>query len=187
MNQNKRKVKLKICIQGDEAVGKTAVVNAFTRGSFEAQYTPTINVNVTVKNMEIYNDNKKHEISLNIWDFSGLAKWPKICSQFLSGANGIIFVGDLTRPETFESLKSFWMKNVDFFVPNRIPRILLCNKADAVNNALINNDYSIGDSLNIRSVLKTSAKLNQNINYTFIYLLSNILSNNVRIPMIFNK
>ena len=50
-------------------------------------------------------------ISLQIWDVTGTALYGKMLDTYVHDANGIVFLYDVTREESFESIKN-WVREV---------------------------------------------------------------------------
>ena len=50
-------------------------------------------------------------ISLQIWDVTGTALSGKMLDTYVHDANGIVFLYDVTREESFESIKN-WVREV---------------------------------------------------------------------------
>lgn len=56
-------------------------------------------------------------------------------SSYYRGAHGIIFVYDVTRPESFHGLKA-WMTEIETYLPNGgadVVRTLICETHDGCN------------------------------------------------------
>jgi small GTP-binding protein len=168
----KRTIKLKACLVGENAVGKTSLVKSFVNGEFNDSYVPTIGANVLIKNIEVFCNDVKYEVSMSVWDLAGQDQWSKMRSLYLRATQGVFFVGDLTRLESFRKINSYWSEEVKKYVPKDIPRILICNKADLKQEVSNNYIGTLRYKLNFDSVIKTSAKLKQNVNYAFLYLIS---------------
>ena len=92
--------KFKVCIFGDGGVGKTTLTNRYLTGIFEERYQLTIGMDFYLKKLEI-NGNK---ISLQMWDFAGEEKFRFLLPSAVIGAQGTIFMYDITRDSSFESL-----------------------------------------------------------------------------------
>jgi len=70
-------------------------------------------------------------LRLMIWDILGQKEYSKIRDASMTGAHGIIIVGDLSRPETIKSMEEFWMEEAKKSV-GKIPTIYVGNKSDLV-------------------------------------------------------
>jgi GTPase SAR1 family protein len=61
-------------------------------------------------------------------------------AAYYRGAQGIIFVYDVTRRETFESLADIWMREVDMYstVEDAV-KMVVANKTDLVSGSSLGN------------------------------------------------
>lgn len=129
MKQADRKpdLTLKFIIIGDAEVGKTSTILRYTDDAFKRSYIPTIQVNISPKNIYI----KDKWIQLVLWDLAGQAKYNLIRSQFYEGAAAILFLFDLTYPDSFSNVHK-WMQDVKNSVPNfnQMALALCGNKSD---------------------------------------------------------
>ncbi|MHA1275639.1 MAG: Rab family GTPase [Candidatus Helarchaeota archaeon] len=116
----------KIVVIGNGAVGKTSLIARFAEKMFKAEYKPTLGVNIVIKEFDLGNNH----IKLTVWDIAGQARWRDVRSVYYRGSNGAIIVYDVTRPNTFEALQSWYDDLLKFSQDEEIPRILLANKID---------------------------------------------------------
>ena len=72
----------------------------------------------------------KQKLRLQIWDTAGQEKYRSVNKLFYSEANIIIFVYDITRRETFEEIKNYWVKQVEEFSPENSLKVIVGNKID---------------------------------------------------------
>ena len=112
--QKERLFEIKIVLLGDQAVGKSSLVNRFCSGKFDDKYKTTIGgaylqKEVTLKNGDI--------LKLHIWDTGGQEKFRSMANLYYKDAVAAILVYDITNSESFESL-SFWVKELKENVDN---------------------------------------------------------------------
>ncbi|MFW9985745.1 MAG: Rab family GTPase, partial [Candidatus Odinarchaeota archaeon] len=86
--------RFKIIVCGDWAVGKTSLVRRFATNTFTHDYLTTIDVNVLNKELIVDGFN----ISLQMWDTGGQERFSHLRKRYYRGANGVIFLFDITRP-----------------------------------------------------------------------------------------
>lgn len=68
---------------------------------------------------------------LQIWDTAGQERFRTLTSSYYRGAQGIIFVYDVTRPATLSSLEDTWLEEVDMYCTVRgAARMVVGNKTD---------------------------------------------------------
>ena len=119
-------VKLKMI--GDTAVGKSSILLRFCQDEFSEDMTPTIGVDYKSKTFEM--DGKI--VKTVIWDTAGQERFRTITANYYRGSNGIIFVYDVTRRESFESISGTWLPEAKSYFPNNDVMIMLIgNKIDS--------------------------------------------------------
>ena len=98
---NTKKIKLKIIIIGETAVGKTSLVKKFISGQFSKDYRSSIGTNIYTKKIVLEKDT---DATLQLWHIAGQERWINMRRSYYSGAKGVIIVGDLTRRNTFNQI-----------------------------------------------------------------------------------
>lgn len=123
----------KICIIGNEKIGKTSLLNRFVNNKFQDSYQETVGIDMFNHDVVInYKNNTKIEISLLIYDFGGQKYWKSIRSSFYQKTRGIILVYDVENIESFEALESWHYEALEQ-IGNAVPFILIGNKSDLKN------------------------------------------------------
>eukprot|EP00891_Asterochloris_glomerata_P005940 jgi/Astpho2/5940/fgenesh1_pm.00080_%23_29_t len=118
---------LKILLVGDSGVGKSSLLMRFTADQYEEQSVPTIGVDFKLKYITLQNKRLK----LTIWDTAGQERFRTLTSSYYRGAQGIVYVYDVTRRETFESLEEIWMREVDLYsTVDQAVKMVVANKVD---------------------------------------------------------
>lgn len=168
MTETKR-LRSKICLVGDHAVGKTSLIRRYVLDTFDDRYLMTLGTKVSKKEMEIplpQWDVVVH-IDMAIWDIMGQHGILNLLSDaYFTGAHGILAVLDLTRRTTLDNL-GVWLRSVER-VTGHIPSIIALNKADLISQA----SYSVQDVERVAKAcqcgfLLTSAKSGDNVEATF--------------------
>ncbi|UCD92470.1 MAG: GTP-binding protein [Methanobacteriota archaeon] len=124
-------MKLKVCLVGERAVGKTSLVRRFVMDEFDDRYIRTLGTKVSKKNVKVVrsDQDKEYHINMTIWDIMGEKSFTDLLQEaFFFGANGVIAVCDLTRKRTLKELKG-WVEQV-YGVTGEIPVAILGNKSD---------------------------------------------------------
>jgi len=124
-------LKRKVLLIGDGAVGKTSLVRRFVVDKFSDDYITTIGAKVTKKDVRVHAGMDVTDISLILWDVLGQRGFHAVQNNSFQGAKGVILVFDLTRPETAESLRSYWLPRLREVAGN-IPATIFANKVDLV-------------------------------------------------------
>ncbi len=119
------KLRFKVVIIGDAAVGKTSLLRKFVEGKFQFTYLPTLGVDITTKSVVV--DGK--ECNLLCVDTAGQEYFGRIRPGYYRGANGAIVVYDITNQKSFENIP-FWIDELHKEVKEDIPLVLIGNKRD---------------------------------------------------------
>ena len=165
-----REILKKVVLLGDGAVGKTSLIARFVVNKFDDRYIATIGTKVSKKDIQVTRPDLIINLRMMIWDILGQKEYAKIRSASLTGAQGIILVGDLTRPETVRSLTEFWLKEAEGIV-GKVPTILVGNKLDAVDSSSMSVTMleSASQRLGLPTIL-ASAKTGENVESIFTAL-----------------
>jgi len=167
------RIKLKVCMLGDERVGKTCLIRRFAYQEFDDVYMRTFGTTVVKQNVELRNEG--FLANLMIWDILGSKEYfSLIKDSYTKNAKGIVAVVDLTRPETLTSL-SEWLDGLEFS-GDSVSTIVLANKAD-LRDEIRMSDAEIEEFCSKLSCswLKTSAKTGENVLKAFQCLTKNMI------------
>ncbi|MHA1976484.1 MAG: Rab family GTPase [Candidatus Hodarchaeales archaeon] len=170
----KAKYHMKIIVCGTGAVGKTSIVRRFVENKFDFNYLLTVGMEPSNRKLQV----NGFLVNLILFDVAGQKRFQTLREIFFRKASGALLVFDLTRPESLEELYE-WKEQIDERLgKNRIPIVLLGNKADIENMIRIDyqalEDTVIPDFQPIK-YLETSAYLNQNIHEAFSLITKEIL------------
>ena len=162
----------KILLVGDASVGKTSLIYRFINNKFLNSYSSTIGVDYQTK---IY-DHKGYKIKLQIWDTAGQERFHSITSNYFKGADGILFVYDITNINSFKGVKN-WIKESEDY-NNNIQKILLGNKSDLDDSREAKKeDVEIFCNEKKIDFFETSAKTNFNLDEAFKRMIKLIFKN----------
>ncbi|MFX0116347.1 MAG: Rab family GTPase [Candidatus Hodarchaeota archaeon] len=171
-------IQAKILLCGNYAVGKTSLVIRYVDNAFVESTMSTIGANFLRKLVEVpENDNKTALVNLQIWDLGGTVREAKTISQaFIIGAKAVLYVCDLTRPETLEAIPS-WHQSVEEVAPNCIS-VLVGNKADleAKRRTSTENMQAVADEIGARAIFETSAKSGNYVEEAFYKIATSLYS-----------
>ena len=104
-----KRIKIKICLLGDPAVGKTSLIQKFIYNFFGDTYMRTMGTKVSRKVVPFHDPetNIDYEIIMMIWDIMGQKFSTMPLDKYLKLSQGALIVCDITRKETFESLNEW--------------------------------------------------------------------------------
>lgn len=107
---------LKIGLIGDSQIGKTSLMVKYVEGTFDDDYIQTLGVNFMDKKIRIRNT----VITFSIWDLGGQKEFINMLPLVSNDAVAILFMFDLTRKSTLNSIKE-WYRQVRGFNKTAIP------------------------------------------------------------------
>ncbi len=177
------RVKLKVCLAGDAAVGKTSLVRRFVYDEFDDRYLATMGARVTkrVLSVTMPGSNQQGHVDLTIWDIMGDKEFRELLKQaYFRGSQGILAVCDVTRPETLVELKD-WRRAIER-VTGRIPVYVLANKVDLTEEVQLRGEdlKAFCEGWGGCPHLLTSAKTGENVKEAFAGLALSILEAQLR-------
>ena len=151
---------LKIIILGSRTVGKSSIYLRYFNNKFNVNTMVTVGVDFKTKYFK-FDDEK--EIKINFVDTAGQEKYRAISQNYLKGTDGVIFVFDLTKKETFQLIAD-WIQFMKEHNKKNIGKILFGNKNDLISEREISYD----EGKNLANELKCnyyegSAKTGENI------------------------
>ncbi|CAJ2507158.1 Uu.00g083440.m01.CDS01 [Anthostomella pinea] len=123
-NNARNQVVIKVGMVGDAQIGKTSLMVKYVEGSWDEDYIQTLGVNFMEKTISIRNT----EITFSIWDLGGQREFVNMLPLVCNDAVAILFMFDLTRKSTLNSIKE-WYRQGRGFNKTAIP-ILVGTKYD---------------------------------------------------------
>jgi len=164
----------KVVILGDAAVGKTSLINQFVEGTFQEDYKPTLGANIVRKDVNL----NKARVRLIMWDLAGQEKYRVVRSMYFQGCEGALLVYDVTRYNTFDNINSKWLRDFKKYVKKKGVYVLIGNKTDLKDQRTIPTERrkELAKKIKASHFIETSAKLGENIEEAFSFLVTQILS-----------
>ena len=145
LDLNIKKITLKTVLIGETSVGKTSIINRFIHNQFYQNFGPTMSGTCATK--EIYYEQYNKILKYEIWDTAGQEKYRSLTKMFYKDASIVILVFDITRKDTFEEIRDFWINQVKENSKEDIIISLVGNKEDNYEYEDIDN-YSIEEFVN---------------------------------------
>lgn len=169
--------KLKICLLGDGAVGKTSLLRKFVYDEFDDKYLMTFGAKTTKKLMGLSSpkDGTPVQLTLMISDIMGQKDVSNVHDAYMFGTKGAIIVCDVTRKETLDSVQG-WIDKVNK-ISGDVPMVFVANKYDLRDEAQFDIDElkDIAEGINCPAYV-SSAKTGENVELAFITLGETLLA-----------
>ncbi|KAL8826871.1 MAG: hypothetical protein Q9170_007235 [Blastenia crenularia] len=109
-SQTQSSVVIKVGMVGDAQIGKTSLMVKYVEGSWDEDYIQTLGVNFMEKTISIRNT----EITFSIWDLGGQREFVNMLPLVCNDAVAILFMFDLTRKSTLNSIKEWYRQGRGF-------------------------------------------------------------------------
>ncbi len=168
--------KFKICLVGEEAVGKTSLIHRFVSGAFDESYIRTLGAVVSKKTVNLGTvEARPVSVDLMILDIMGKRTFLQLFKEaYFHGAKGILAVFDVTKRATLRDLTK-WIDGVRDSV-GPIPVYVLGNKVDLTERRETTEEEAI-ETLRAYEcpALYTSAKTGANVEQAFHNLAKTIV------------
>jgi len=173
--QQQKKIMLKIIVLGESGVGKTSLLVRYVQDKFTLNTKSTIGASFLQKRVDL---DDGQVATCQIWDTAGQERFAGLGTQFFRGSDGVIFVYDITKRDTFEALEQ-WRKT--FLIQageegnEEFPMLIIGNKIDLDDQRavptkelqdwckshgnLIGLETSVKDCINVDKSFQTIVKL----------------------------
>ncbi|MFW9827910.1 MAG: Rab family GTPase [Candidatus Thorarchaeota archaeon] len=170
-----QKLAFKVCVFGDGGVGKTTLIRRFVTRIFEKDIKMTIGADFSVKKVEL----ESKQVTLRIWDFAGEERFRVLLPSFAKGADGGIFMFDITRYSSIRDIND-WLSIFEYFVAEtqkKIPIIMVGGKSDLKEKRSVESEEakSLAQRLNLAGYFECSAKTGENVEEIFEDVAKKIL------------
>ncbi len=174
------RMKVKVCLIGEAAVGKTCLIRRFVLDTYDDAYAQTLGTKIYKREMTVTARGETFAVDAIIWDIMGQQGFRQLLKEaYFYGAHGVLAVADLTRRETFPDLGG-WIDGVRQ-VAGDVPIVLLANKADLWDRALIKESDVAGAAERYGAPhFATSAKTGENVARAFRELADRIAAARLR-------
>ena len=157
-------LKLKVCLVGEFAVGKTSLVNRFVHNAFQGRYMATIGAKIQKVDLKV----DQSRVIMTLWDIMGEKGFRELLREaYFEGANGLVGVCDLTRPSSLLDLED-WIAAV-YRIAGQVPLVIVANKADLTEHTVVTEEevQAFARRHNCESYI-TSAKTGEGVGEAFL-------------------
>ncbi len=168
----------KLCIFGDGGVGKTTLVQRYlTRVFKEDSIRMTIGADFSIKTFEI--EGKK--VVVRIWDFAGEERFKVLLPSFAKGADGGIFMYDISRYTSIKNLDD-WLSIFERNVKGqqiKIPIVMVGGKLDLEDKRSVETAEAIelSKTHNLQGIYECSSKTGVNVEEIFEHITRKMMEN----------
>lgn len=133
-------LRAKICILGEQGVGKTSLILKYVKDFFPIEYKASLGADFLQKliSSDEVPELNNQEMELIIWDIAGQKSYElnKMTDYYLQGSHGFILVYDRTNKKSLKDLES-WHKKITK-ICGKIPFVMVGNKSDLTDKIEIN-------------------------------------------------
>ncbi|MCK4379671.1 MAG: GTP-binding protein, partial [Candidatus Lokiarchaeota archaeon] len=141
----------------------------YCENTFKENYIMTIGSNFSTKQVDL-EEYPNYLVKLQLWDLAGQKHFSFVRPPFYRGATAIVYVFDLTRRSSFQSILD-WKDEVEKVIGDGKPSILVGNKIDLAEQG--NREVGEGDGEALKEELKAidyyEASAKQNIKVESIF------------------
>ena len=170
---DKDEIAIKVTLIGESSVGKTSIINRYTKGNFSQELESTLGANYSQK--KIVRKGKK--IRLDLWDTAGQEKYRSIGRHFYKESYIVCLVYDISNYDSFEKLKSIWYPELKQFGEELKIVAVVGNKIDKYLNEEVKDEDAKAFAEEIKAINKrTSAMEGTNIEDLFNSLVDKYLT-----------
>ena len=175
MDTNVKPREVKVVLLGDTGVGKSSLVLKFVTGNFKPYSESTIGASFLSKMIMV----ETKPIKFQIWDTAGQEKYHSLAPMYYRGAAAAIIVYDITRANTFKTLKN-WVEELKSQGPKEIAIAIAGNKADLEEEREVTRASAVEYAEEIGAMyLETSAKDDLHVQDMFIQLSNKCTQSNI--------
>jgi small GTP-binding protein len=133
--KNQDNISCKVVLVGDTGVGKTSIIERYINNRYDENQKTTLVSSYTFKKIDIKKYNKS--VSLDIWDTAGQEVYRSLSKNFYLNASIGILVYDISRKDSFESIKEYWFEQLKTFGEENMIFDVVGNKMDLFQNEQI--------------------------------------------------
>ncbi|MFQ5837690.1 MAG: Rab family GTPase [Thermoplasmata archaeon] len=171
------RMKAKVCLAGEQAVGKTSLIRRFVLDQFDDAYQATLGAKVSKKevSVELPDRDMSVNIDMTLWDIMGSKGFRELLKEaYFHGAQGVLAVSDITRKNTLDDLREW--HDIVHKTAGEIPWVLAVNKFDLKDRfAYGEEEVRVQTALFKAPYLFTSAKTGERVEEAFSILGRNII------------
>ena len=155
----------KVVLVGESGVGKTSIITQFIDQTFQEDMQSTTGGTFSTKS--VICDGGKI-LKFEIWDTAGQEKYRSLTAMFYKDANAAVMVYDVTRKDSFDEVKNYWMNQIKDNSPENIILAIAANKSDLIEHEAVDEESARNYAKENNCIfMTTSAKNSEGINGLF--------------------
>ena len=164
---------IKVTLIGESSVGKTSIINRYTKNSFTNEMESTLGANYSQKKIILHGK----KIRMDLWDTAGQEKYRAIGRHFYKESYIVCLVYDISNHDSFEKLKTVWYPELKEHGEKMKILALVGNKIDKYLEEEVKEEESKNYAKEINAIDKrTSAMEGTNIEELFNILAEKYLT-----------
>jgi Ras-related protein Rab-18 len=162
----------KVLLIGSSGVGKSSILERFTRDKFDDRFQATVGVDFCSKLVAQGETISK----LTLWDTAGQERFRTLTPSYYRGAHAVVLVFDVTSRESFGALTTTWVTELNLHVDtSKCIVVVMGNKMDCVGDRQVSfdegNAYARENGFKYHEV---SAKKSIGVQYAFSELADEV-------------
>jgi len=162
---------LKILIIGESGVGKSSLLLRFVDDTFDNDIGATIGVDFKVKTIDIDGNRMK----LALWDTAGQERFRTLTPSYYRGAQGVIFVYDVSTRQTFDKLNEWLNETETYATKQDLIKMLVGNKIDKANREVTRQEGQQFARKHGMLFIEASARTKEGVECAFEELVEKII------------
>ncbi|KAG8864224.1 hypothetical protein FRB96_006045 [Tulasnella sp. 330] len=159
----------KIFLSGDsgKSVGKSALVNRFVEGTWDAMIKYTAGAEFRTKTMQV----DERQIELQLWSTGRNERFMAISTSYYKGSQGIMILYDVTNRPSFQNV-SKWKAEIDKYAEDAVT-MLIANKCEDPTRRAVPREEGIQMAQKLRvHFAEMSVKTTEGVEEAFTFLIS---------------
>lgn len=167
-----KQYKIDVAMLGDKAVGKTSILQQWSKGQFSEEYTPTVSdvFEKRITRRRSVRDSSK--VDLRIFDTCGSMAFPALNRVTISRSDAFVIAYSVDCEKSFECAQRLLKEVAEVKNLERIPLVIVGNKSDGdMESREVTFEQGLKFAVEAKaSFMEVSAKTGQNIDDLFFTL-----------------
>ena len=132
---NQEEIQFKMLLIGEQAVGKSSLINQYVEGKFELNLLCAAGLDLKKKMITVNNK----QVKLMIYDSAGHERYRGLAKNQLHTTKGILIVYDVTERSSFDAL-TFWLKSYKENAESGSVCLVIGNKIDLKDKRVVSTE-----------------------------------------------